>query len=336
MNPPSRASYCLALAFLLAGAYSASAADPLRYVPNGSDVVVSLNVDGLLGTPVVQLHLPALLSRHGSALLRFWSQDDAFGKQVVLKNGPALERTLKDPEEVRRSLDQVRRTWTHVVLAGRFNGNEDEVLVVVECPLDAEKLPAFLKAMSDWTGSRVKPAGGGDAGLTEIQIPGEEDSWFLALVEKGILVLSPSRDYVREALAKAAGKQQADLNKSMSAVLQQVDRKQTGWLAIVDSREDLGIRGGFTLAEECKAEIVITALSEQAAKDQLEQVQADLTKARAYLEDCARKTRAAEPLVELVRAAKVAREGKRISVSLELDANQLQQLLKTPSPEPRP
>src|SRR5207248_6888971 len=127
-------------------------------------VIVSLNVEMFLDAPLIKRYLPALLGRHGSTWLRLWSQADALGKQLLKNSGPALEATLKNPAEVRRFLDHVNQSWTQLHLSGRFNGNEDEVLLLVQCDLDAEKLPAFLKATAAWTGSRVKPVGGEDIG----------------------------------------------------------------------------------------------------------------------------------------------------------------------------
>ncbi len=322
MNVVIRPTHWLALAALLVGTNPTQAADVLAYVPNASDVIISLNLEALLGAPVTRSHLPALLSRHGADLLRAWSQTDPLGKQLVETSGPSVERLLKNPTEVQGILDHVRKSWTQIVLAGRFNGNDDEVLLVIQCDLDTEKFPGFLKAAADWTGSRVKAGHGENAGLTEVLVPGEDDPWFLALVEKGILVLSPSRAYVREALAKATGKQQAALSKRMSALLQQVDRQHTGWVAVLDSAEDLAIRGGFTLTDACKGELVISAPSEQAAKEQLEQIQADLNKASEYL-----KARAAEPLVEVVKSMQATRDGKQVTVKLDLAAERLHQML---------
>jgi hypothetical protein len=211
-----------------------------------------------------------------------------------------------------------------VIVAGRFNGNEEEVLVVIRCDLDQQRLTAFLNVIGDSS----KAGSGEDTDLIQARVPGEDDSWFLALVEKGILVISPSRAYVREALAKAAGKQEPELNKRISALLQEVDPKQTAWLVVNDRGEDLAIRGGFRLTDDCKAEIVITAASEQAAKEQLEHVQADLKKAANYLEGLAQQSKALAPLVEAARAIQAVRDGKQITVRLELDSGRLGRLLE--------
>jgi hypothetical protein len=147
-------------------------------------------------------------------------------------------------------------------------------------------------------------------------------------VERGVLVVSPSRDYVREAIAKAAGKETPRLGRQMSLLLEKVDPKQTGWFAVFDHDEDLAFHGGFTLTEACKAEITIAAPSEQAAKDQLEQVQADLGRAREYLGGVAGKAKALVPLVEMVKAATASRDGKHVTLKLELGAGRLQHLLE--------
>ena len=115
-------------------------------------------------------------------------------------------------------------------------------------------------------------------GLGEVIVPGQDSSIYVALVNDKILVASPGKDYVVDALEQHRSKKKASLkNKAFQSLVENLDPKQTVSFAILgkslaaavgdtlpagftDSLKKIeAIGGGLTVTNEVKLDVLVSS-----------------------------------------------------------------------------
>jgi hypothetical protein len=317
----------LLLATLASPAVPARAADLLKYVPNDSDLILSLDVKGLIDAPIVRKYAPLLAQRYGMNLMQLLAQDSPAAEKLLKENTAALQKLLKDRGQVVGFLESTQRTFRRIVVAGRLNGDDDEILLVFDCGLDAEQLAQLAGKLAEWSGTKLKIAKADEGNLIEVRVAGEEESWLLGAPEKGVLIATPSKAYAQEALAKAVGKKNAELSRDMRALLTKVEQEQTCWLAAIDTDENLQFRGGLRIGDDIRAELITTARDAEAARQQLDEMTSDLKDTAEYIGALALLAKELAPLVEVLRDVKPVQEGNEVQIKVVIEAKVLEAVL---------
>src|SRR6266542_1796949 len=256
----------LALAALLAAPLHAADVDKL--LPNDTETVASVNLKQILESPLAK-KLPLDMAK------------DA----------------LKQNEEIQKTLTELGfdpfKDIDSITVAGAGGSDADRMLVIVRGKFEVEKFDKkaedVAKDMKDQLKIHKVPGAAEGAGskLYEVTNPnGQPEKVFVAFASKGVLVASPAKDYVLDALEKEAGKKKTALkNKDLAELLGRVDAtKYSVWTVILGStlensplaQEDAAkemiakvqdVIAGIVIDKDVKAEAVITAKGTQDAKD---------------------------------------------------------------------
>src|SRR5262249_46708704 len=145
---------------------------------------------------------------------------------------------------------------------------------------------------------------GGKTKLYEVNLPeaGNGQNLFVAFAGKGVIVASPGKDYVLDAIEKEAGKRKTQLkSKELAALLGKVDAKQSIWTTVLGSTlEKSPLPGmddtvkdiiskidnavfGLTIDKDIKLELVGNAKSGDDAKKLGEMIDDGLNQATTIL-----------------------------------------------------
>lgn len=215
MPPPLKsvlALLVLASSLLAAPPPGATAADP--YIPNDAEAVLFLHVRKALDSPLVRKRFAAeakelVLKAPGSDFLTALGVDPLKDVESITLAGPG--RLASPPRGV-------------AVVRGRFDAQ------AIDAAADgyAQKHPAALK-IDKQDGRRIY----------EARLAGDKDvpPLFGCVLDKDVAVLSPSRTYVVEAIAKQAGKKKPVVSRTLQPLLSKADAAQTAWWVGVVSRE---------------------------------------------------------------------------------------------------
>jgi hypothetical protein len=316
--------FTLLLALALApanGALRAADIDPL--VPPDTESYLSINVKSAL-------------------------ESQLFGKQLL---GP-LKDALGDAPEVKDAFGDLGfdplKDLHRVIFAMAGGADTDRGLLIAHGTFDVAKFEKRAKEAAQDNDDvlkihEVKLGADVTAKVWEVIVPGQDTSIFVALVNNKILVASPGKDYVVDALKQHRAKKKATLkNKAFQALVENLDARHTVSFAVLgkslaaaltsdampaavtDSIAKIeAIGGGLTISNEVKLELLITGKDATSAGSVRSALDKGVKGGMIGLALLTEGRQDLEVLLEVVKTVKVGGKGKVVSVSARLTADVL-------------
>jgi hypothetical protein len=314
------------LALILGAALTAApvrAGDVDKYLPDDTEVVVTLNVKQITDSPLFK------------------------------KNGvDAVQQLIKDNEEVNDVLKDLGfdplTDVDRIVISSPGGDENDKGLIIIHGRFDLDKFKArgeeAAKSNSEHLKIHKRETG---PVIYEVAHPKLDNNLFVALVDKKTMLVSPGKDYVIDALKKTDAKQATLKNKDLKTQLEQTDAKQSVSVAMIGSaaaksnvltsifpKETLAnvdaVGGGFTVDDDIQMQLVVTAKNADSAKDVNEKINDNLNDAVLALALLikAEQLKGLAPALDVVKSIKTITKDKTITVKGEVTAEQIEKLSK--------
>lgn len=322
------AALCLTVAALLPAAPS-RAAEVDKHLPEDTEIFVEVNFK--------QLFSSALFQKLG---LDFYKE------------------LLKENADIQRILDSVGfdplKDLERILIAGPGGGDSDKGLFILYGRFDRTKLEAKAKELvqkakkdqNDLVRELVAKGASGDKyTFYELNIP-DIETVYVSMLDKGPLLVAPGKDYLIDALEKAAGKKKPGLkNKDLQTVLEKMEGTQTitvaglGQALSQSSPTDAdqikaiferteAISGGVVLANDIKLELKAAAKTEDAARQIKDELVKAADMARMFLNNLVATQKELAPLAAIAKSVKVSAADKIVTIKGEVSAEVLEQALK--------
>jgi hypothetical protein len=321
MTPRRLALFAAVLALTQApGSLRAADIDPL--VPPDTESYLSINVKSALESPLFQKQLLGPLK-------------DALGDVPEIKtiSGDLGFDPLKD---------------VHRVLVAMPGGTDtDRGLIIAHGTFDQAK---FEKRAGDAARDnedafkihKVKLGADATATVWEVVVPGQDTSIYVALVNNKVLVASPGKDYVIDALKQHRARKKATLkNKEFQSLVENLDARQTVSFAslgkslaaavgdslpagVTDSLKQIeAIGGGLTITNEVKLDVLVASNNGTSADSVRTTLDKGVKLSMVGLALLTEGRKELEVLLEVVKTVKVGGKGKVVVVSARLTADVL-------------
>ncbi len=303
----------LSVLVALAGAVGVvRGADVDKYLPEGTQVLVTVNVRQILESPLVKKDLPKM--RQGLEGL-----GDA--KKI-------LDDLGFDPF---KDLDTL-------TIAGAGAGDPEKAVAVAHGRFNVGKFQAKAEEVAKEQGFlKVQKTEGHT--LYEVTPPGQDKPAYLALVDAHTIVASPSKEIVLQAFAAQPSTATAKVRGEFKTLLEKADDKQSIWIVGLGSALAKGIPqgeqikhlvGGITFSDDLRAEFTILAVSDSAAKELAKTIEDGIEQAKSFLTIISMDQKQLTPLVGLLDKIKVAGQGATVSVKGHVNKETLEKLEKQP------
>lgn len=314
-------------AVLMLALPAAAAAAPLDpHLPADTQSYVSINVKQLLAATVVKKHFLDLARQ-------------ALGE---IDGAAALLKELGfDPF---KDLDRV-------VISSPGGKDADRGLIILHGGFDAAKIDKKAAALAADDEQAMKihkaPLGGGVTHtIYEMKLPTVQGPLFAAVASKQVLLVSPGKDYVVDALRQARGGKAALKDKDLQAVIEKLDARQSVGVALrgkqlaeaaggvvtpalAKALKDVDvIGGGLSVSEEVRLDVVVSNKDEAGAKAMHGAIDRALRLAMVSLALVGEDSKGLGLLLEVVKTLKVNAKGKQVTLSGRLTADVLDDLLK--------
>jgi hypothetical protein len=319
----------------------AAAGDLEKLLPNDTEAVMLINFQQLLGAP--------LLTKGGAVDIikeALKKNDDAQKIMADLGIDP-----LKDIESLISAQSGTDADKGLMILKGNFNVAKFQAKAeaVAKDNKDHLKIHKVKLDGAEYTVYEVSK-------LDElIQLPPElamvagdvkDAKTAFVGVDKSALLMSPTKEYVAEALAKAAGKKKTEIaNKEMQTLLGKVDGKQTISMVLLAgalSKGKLGeepqakevlaklsnVTGGITVADGIKTQIVLAAKSGDEAKDLGNKVNEGLDQAQQLVGALVEFRKEMAPLLGIVKGVKATSSEKTVTIDSDISGDAIRELAK--------
>jgi len=299
---------------------SARAAEVEKFLPNDTVFVCSFNVQQVLDAPLVKKH----------AL-------------------PDLKGMLTGNEEIQKILEALGfdplRDVSRVIFASPGLGVQDKWSTIIHGRCDVDKFHAKAQEVAKQQGGFLTVHEHGNSKFYEVTAPGQAQSIFVALVSKDRLVSASGKDYVLEALDKAAGKKKPAVRKELREVLEKADLKQSlslamlgdairnGALAGNNEAKEIGekiknVTGGLTVGDDVQASFVLVSKDPDGAREVADKINNHVKEAKGIVSLQAQSLKALEPLVEFLGSLKVATQGSSVTLKGQVSKELIEKSLK--------
>jgi hypothetical protein len=304
-----------------------------KYLPDDTSGVITINVRQLL--------------------------DSELGKKAGLDKALNCDDCQKTLQAL--NFDPMKDVERVVIASGAAGDTQ----VVIQGKFDAAKLGDHFEAAAKQHKDDVKVHKTADGKIYEAtnldrfakQLPPQaaliigdlkDKSIFLAIPDRGNVVLSPSKDLVTAALAKAAGTKTTKLtNKDLATLLAQVNPKQSLAVALpapADEKKIKSITGGITVTGDVKVDFTVTATDADAAKEIDTAIDGQLQQVKALVDLAVLQQKELAPAAGLVAGIKHDAKDSTVGVKSDIKGETLEKLAKavadlaakTAGPKPAP
>jgi len=320
-----RLALCAVAALVLAPA-GVRAADLDPHVPADTESYVSINVKQILS----------------SSIFKKYGRDTTREAIKELELNGLFEELGFDPF---KHLDRIQ-------LASPTTTDTDRGLAIVSGTFDTNKIKKKVESLANDNENSAKihkvKVGTGSQTVYELNLSGQDQPVFVAVVDNKTLLASPGKDYVVGALRQARLKKKAVLkNKAFQAVLEKLDPKQGIALAILGSSigkskllEMLpeGIRGalagidvlggGLSFGTEIKFDLVVSTKATRDATTLRDALNKGVRLAQVGLAFLGSDRKELSLLGEVLNTVRVGGRGKVVAISAKLTADVLDDLKK--------
>jgi hypothetical protein len=299
---------------LLLVAGSAPAAELEKFIPDDSEIVVSVNVRQLLD----------------SKIAKKFDVAKEFENKVKEKKeaGDVLKALGLDP------LKDINR----ITIAVPGKPDPKHWFIAINGSFDLAKVHDTADKFIKTHGDHIAVSKLENVRVYEVKDPEKNETSWACFLSKDVMVVSPTKAYVVDALAKHAGKREPKFSKPLKALVAKQDSKQSIWVAAVASTEmkdllanneqtkDLAdklesISMGLSLTEDIKLNLLFSTTEEKTAKNLRAKLEAAhgvgkfLVNGNEQLKDYA-------PLLnDVLNAFKFGQDGGLVTVELTIPAS---------------
>ena len=305
----------VALSVILLSAGSLRAADVDANLPNDAEVVLTLNLDQLLGSPVGRKYLRSTV-------------------EEALKSNAQAQEILKTLE-----LDPLRdisRVTVAMTSAATDNG-----LAIVNGKFNRDKIAKLAEQVAADRKDKFKIHKDGDTIIYE-GIGDENKSVFAIFPTASTLLLSNNREMLRG--SSKTGKP----SRELVGLIEKVDGKQTAWLVALpsvagalpadnaDQKKALaqleGVIGTLKVDTGARLELNLLNKSPQGAMASNKLIVDLVNVAKLFAPNAIKEKPELTPLFDIVASVRTVVRGKVLVVSGELSAAQLDKMIKQALP----
>ena len=313
------------------------AADVDPYLPNDTEAVLTINVRQILDAPFVKKEALADLRKK-------------------LEEGGSGLKHLKDLDlDPEKDIDSIVLT--------NSNGDPDRSLLIVHGRFEVSKFEAkaaeIAKAHSDqWSIATIPDGAGGQYKVLKssrsfdfsgVRPMLKQKPAYVALLDKRVLVASPAKDLIIDALDKAKGRKKTVLkNKELGQLLEKANGRQSVWIAVLPTalgkilpidddssiRDELAkidaISGGFTIDDDVKLELALAVKDRDVAGELTTEINEGLNIALTLVALAAHEKKELAPALDALKSLKATAKGNTIILKGAITAEMIEKSLKKP------
>jgi hypothetical protein len=313
---------------LLAG--PARTAEPDKYLPDDANLAMTLNLRDLLEAPLVKDNAPDVVARHGLDAFDLLCEKMPGFKELYGDHRALFRKGFEDRDSTRELLSLAGKHVTSYGAAGSTEGGEDHILILIRGDFDADDVKSYLQLSSRLFGFPLKTGALGDRDLFELSLPGLPDPMYGLVPEKGVMILTPLKDYAVEAADKADGKKKPALNKAFRTALEKTDVKQTAWICAVGPAGDpvKSLSGGVSVGKD--VQFVLTTETDGVGTARLLAggMNAAAQEFKDGLKNLARDYKFMAPLADAVKPLSARAAGSTVTMRLTISEATLNKMLK--------
>lgn len=327
MRMVRRASLVAVALSLLWAAGSARAVDP-KLFPNDTEFVLRVNLKQIMESELVKAQKEFLDQAKGLLEQRI---GDNPGQKYLKEAG---FDPLKDLHAV--------------TVAGPGSKDLNQGCIILEGRFEPAKFNAAVEKAAKDSPDLLKVSKAGNASIYEISPPGERQV-FAALAGETTLIVTPTKEALMDALARAQGTKRSNMKKEFKALLETLTDKQSIGVAatgaalgkLMENSNDPnaaaaaqlvqtieGLSGAITIRKDIQFQLGVNAADEATAKQMAQLGNGGLFAIRNMAAAKAKEDEKFAPLVDIAKTLRLSTQGSNILLRGEVSLDVIEKLMK--------
>lgn len=322
------AGVVVAAAVLGLAAPARAAADLEKYLPDNTDVVVVVDTNKLLNSPIVKQYAPEFVARYGYDGLLAAADGNAAAKKALKAKAADVKKLLNDRKEVEKLIGTAGDLVTRVTVAGSIADAQPGV-IVIEGKWSKDYVEGFLTLMTLFAPEEAAlHVGAGGRKVFEVSGGAGGEKMFLAVAADGVLVLTMDEDEMTAVLDRAAGKKKPAARAAVRQLVRDLDPDNAVSIVADVAEEGIKVSGGVKVTTEVRVKVVLDAGTAEKAKGLEQDIGGAIESAQDLLAGMAGDSPAVKVLADAVKKLKATRTGSKITYELTLASKDVDALVK--------
>lgn len=325
---------CVALLSLQPSLAVAQGPSPDKYLPEGADMVVQVNLSQLMGSTLLQKGIPLVIRKYGEDVMNIVANfvPDDNTKKMIQDLAPELKNKVTE-EAVTQMMTMAKGVVKEFVFSANMkeeiNGAPQIVMTLGIPILTAAQVDQFIPLISGSGQVELKTHEVDGVTVYEIKPNTAPASVFLSVPEDGIMVVSITKDILVKTL-KNKGK--AKVDPKMAELLSQRKSSYTLFVASLAPKNKTDELKHFvanlTVDKDVNGSAMIACVDEDKAKQHAKEANEHFEQAVATIVGFADDHPELKPLSEALKKVKAEVNGSNISMKLSAKGDELLKGLK--------
>jgi hypothetical protein len=257
------------------------------------------------------------------------------------------QATLKGHNEIQAEFDAIGfdpfADLDTLTVVGAPSQGSDQFLVIAHGRFDFNKLIGWTQKALAEHGELLTTVEEGSSKFLALTPPGQGQPIYIGWPDSETIVASPARGLIARAIEVGSGKSQSSLNQPAADLLRSLDDTNVvSFLALGAALKNTPhaevIRhaiGGLSIDQGVHLNVVVTARDADAARQLAKTVTNRLAQAESALSLMSHRQKELAPVVSLLGAVKVTREGDAVNIRGDLTQNALTKPAPGPTANPQ-
>lgn len=325
---------CIALVTLQPARVLAQGTTPDKYFPEGTDVVIQLNLNQLMGSSLLKKGIPLVVKKYGETVVGMFANfvPDENVKKMMQDMAPELKNKVTE-EAVSQVMDMAKGFVKEFAVA--LNTKEEvngapQMMITLGIPvLNAAHVEQFIPLMQGSGQLDVKQEEVGGITIYEMKPNTAPMSFFMAVPEDGMMVFSITKDVLTKTL-KNKGKTNVD--PKFKDLLSQRKSSYTlfvAGLAPKNQAEDFKhFVATLTVDKDVNGNVMVLCQDEEKAKAKAKEANESFESAVATIVGFADDHPELKPLSNSLKKVKAEVNGSTITMKMSVNGEELIKALK--------
>jgi len=307
----------------------ARAADPDKYFPDGTNMVVQVNLNQMLGSTLLHKGIPLASQKYGDAVLKMLVEriPDENARGMIEQIGPQFLANISEETVTGFMMmgKQNVQDFVFAVNSAKESNNTPQVIMMLRSArLEPSLMEQFAGMIQMNPQAELKEEKVGDVTVYEIKMQQQPQPFSFCIPEDGIMVMSPFKNILIEAIKK---KGQGKLDPKFKELLGQRKASYTVFAAGLAPKEKQNefkhFVGTLTLDKDVKGNLIVECKDADTAQEQVKKANDELEGMLGKLKEFANRHGELKPLADSLKAVKAEADGSTVKANLNIKGDEL-------------
>jgi hypothetical protein len=328
------AVFCVALVALQPSLARAQGPQPDKYFPEGTDMVISINLNQMMGSNLLKKGIPLLVQKYGEKAINMVSNfvPDENQRKMMEQIAPELKNMVTEESVdtfMKMGKEQVRE-FTIAMNTKEEVGNIPNMVMTFGAPMLTSAMVEQFAPMMTATGQlELKEEKVGDVTVYEMKQQQQPMPFYIAIPEDGLMVMSISKEVMAKAI-KSKGKTNVAADfKPLWAQRKNSYSIFAAGLAPKNKEDEIkNFVAHLTLDKDVNGAVEVLCTSEEKAKEHAKEASESFESAVESIVNFANDHPELKPLADSLKKVKAEVSGNKINMKLNINGDAVIKAMK--------